>query len=156
MRRLYILLASGVIAATLIAVASSTGASAAGEKFAAIAFTPSLADASPGEGFYLQQAKRAAIAECQHAGSVFPEHYRDDCQGAVWVRNGWAAVAMEATLEGPPFYPQWGWGWGDTQDTAETNALKYCRQDAHEECTINLWAKSPSFDPAAETTGGGW
>jgi hypothetical protein len=114
LRRLYILLVSAVLATTLIAVASSTGASAAPtqqkEQFGAQAFARSVAREGEAFAFSKRDAKTNALANCQARASQ-SNSYLQDCQGAVWVRNGWMAVAWQESAGGSPSTPAWGSGW---------------------------------------------
>jgi Domain of unknown function (DUF4189) len=164
MRRVYILLASAVIATTFIAVASSTGASATptqqGEQFGAMAFAPSLS--SIGNGVDVEfasrkgAAKRAALADCQARGVSHSNYYGQDCQGAVWVRNGWAAVAWEKEPSAPPYKVAWGSGWGPTSDIAIFHANELCQQYAGAACPNHSAHLTPNFDPNKPTKGGPW
>jgi hypothetical protein len=86
-RRLYVLLASAVIATLLIALTMSTvSAQGVSKRYGAIAAVPSLVRGVDGYGATPRQAKSAAIKECRQ----FASHWRKDagdCQGAVWPRT---------------------------------------------------------------------
>src|SRR3712207_3739669 len=101
MRRLYVLIASAVIATLLIALTMSTvSAQGVGKRYGAMAAVPSLVEGVDGYGSTPKQARSAAIEECRQFASNWRK-YAGDCQGAVWVRNGWVAIAFERTLEQP-------------------------------------------------------
>lgn len=162
MRRLYVLLVSIVLATTLIAVASSAGASAAPtrqeEPFGALAFAPSVEQAafdSYAFAFSKRAAKRSALANCQESASEF-DYYRQDCQGAVWVRNGWMALAYERPAGAPPYTLAWGSDWGRTKDVALSHALGICQQNAGEECGNSHTRPTYPLDPNKPTRGGAW
>ncbi len=159
MRRLYILLVSAVLATTLIAVASSTGASAAPtqqkEQFGAQAFARSVAREGEAFAFSKRDAKTNALANCQARASQ-SNSYLQDCQGAVWVRNGWMAVAWQESAGGSPSTPAWGSGWGPTSDVAISHAQRVCQQQGGTTCELYSASRTPAFDPAAPTRGGAW
>ena len=102
MRRLYVLLASVVIAALLLAVAS--GASAAPMHrppyYGALLVSPSLQDSYWASAGTKDRAVELALhRECRIVAT--------DCTPGVWVRNGYAAFAMDPARA-------WGTGWGHT------------------------------------------
>jgi uncharacterized protein DUF4189 len=165
MRRLYIQLASVVIATLLIAVASSAGASAAPEqpspkqpiRYTALAVAPSLIGAQYGNGYTGREVKRNALYYRRCYAQDHPE-YTGDCQGAVWVHNGFVAAAYEATQEQPYSNLAWGSGWGDSQQAARSHALRVCQRHAQASCVAYGGGayRTPDFDPSLPTRGSPW
>jgi hypothetical protein len=156
MRRLLVLVAAGLIAATLIALVSAGGASARSKNYTAIALSHSTVTTSSGAAFSLNGAENKAWRQCDSVASQgYPDLYEGDCEIAVWVKNGWAAVAFEGTVEGPPFAPSWGAGYGPTRPSARSYALQNCEQGAHEPCAVDRTERTPSFNPTLPTSGGG-
>jgi hypothetical protein len=155
-RRLYILLASAVIATLLIALTMSTlSAQGVSKRYSAIAAVPSLVRGVEGYGATLRQAKRAAIKECRQFAS-HRRKYAGDCQGAVWVRNGWIAIAFERSVEKPYSELGWGSGWGHTKDSAKYQARKVCRGYAKEKCEVKSVYETLVRDPSVPSKGGSW
>ena len=155
-RRLYVLLASAVIAALLIALTMSTlSAQGMGKRHGAIAAVPSLVRGVDGYGTTLRQAKRAAIKECRQVGSQ-RRKYAGDCQGAVWVRNGWMAIAFERSVEKPYSKLGWGSGWGHRKKSAKYQARNVCRRYAKEKCEVQSVYQTPVRDPSLGSKGGSW
>jgi len=156
MRRLYVLIASAVIATLLIALTMSTvSAQGVGKRHGAIAAVPSLVRGVDGYGATLKQARSAAMEECRQFAS-HRRKYAGDCQGAVWVRNGWIAIAFERTVEQPYSDLAWGSGWGHTKDSARYQARNVCRQYAKEKCEIKGAYETPVRDPSLGSKGGSW
>jgi hypothetical protein len=158
MRRLYILLASVVIATTLVALTmSSVSAQAAEGPYGAIAVAPSIVNFHYDVDLTKARAQRGALANCRWLGSHLSD-YRGDCQGAVWVHNGWMALAFEGTIEGPPYDPAWGSGWGRKEAIAIRHALRVCQRYAGESCKIDSQSVqvTSNFDPSLPTRGGAW
>jgi Domain of unknown function (DUF4189) len=156
MRRLYVLTASAVIATLLIALTMSTvSAQGVSKRHGAIAAVPSLVSGVDGYGATLKQAKSAAIEECRKFAS-HRRKYAGDCQGAVWVRNGWIAIAFERTVEQPYRDLAWGSGWGHTKDSAKYQARTVCRQYAQEKCEVKSTYETPVRDPSLGSKGGSW
>ena len=155
-RRLYVLLASAVIATLLIALTMSTlSAQGVSKRYGAIAAVPSLVRGVDGYGATLRQAKRAAIKECRQFAS-HRRKYAGDCQGAVWVRNGWIAIAFERTVEQPHSELGWGSGWGHSKDSAKYQARKVCRRYAQEKCEVQSVYETPVRDSSVRSKGGSW
>ena len=156
-RRLYVLLASAVIATLLIALTMSTVSAQEGvsKRYGAISAVPSLVRGVDGYGATLRQAKRAAIKECRQFGS-HRRKYAGDCQGAVWVRNGWIAIAFERTVEQPYSELAWGSGWGHRKDSAKDQARNVCRRYAQEKCEVKSVYETPVRDPSLRSKGGSW
>jgi hypothetical protein len=156
-RRLYVLVASAVIATLLIALTMSTlSAQGVSKRYGAIAAVPSLVRGVDGYGATQRQAKRAAIKECRQFASHYRRKYAGDCQGAVWVRNGWIAIAFERTVEQPYSDLAWGSGWGHTKDSAKYQARKVCRRYAQEKCEVKSVYETPVRDPSLGSKGGSW
>jgi hypothetical protein len=148
-RRLYVLLASAVIATLLIALTMCTlSAQGVSKRYGAIAAVPSLVRSVDGYGATLRQAKRAAIKECRQVAS-HRRKYAGDCQGAVWVRNGWIAIAFERSVEQPYSELAWGSGWGHTKESAKYQARKVCRRYAQEKCEVKSVYQTPKRIPDA-------
>ena len=115
-----------------------------------MAFAPSVAKDAQAFAFSKRDAKRTALATCQ--ANAF-----QDCQGAVWVRNGWMAIAYEETAGAPPRDTLgWGSGWGPTDEVALSHAYRICQQNVGKACTSHSALQTPAFDPAAPTRGGAW
>ena len=80
-----------MIATTLIAVASSAGASAAPKQqqewFAAVWASASVQHSYAGFGSNKSEANRHAQNRCLRAERTDAE-YQNDCQAANWVKNG--------------------------------------------------------------------
>jgi Domain of unknown function (DUF4189) len=156
MRRLYVLIASAGIATFLIALTMSTvSAQGVSKRYGAIAAVPSLVRGVDGYGSTLKQARSAAIEECRQFASHWRK-YAGDCQGAVWVRNGWIAIAFERTVEEPYSDLAWGSGWGHTKDSAKDQARKVCRRYAQEKCEVKGAYETPVRDPSLGSKGGSW
>ena len=156
MRRLYVLIASAGIATFLIALTMSTvSAQGVSKRYGAIAAVPSLIKGVDGYGSTLKQARSAAIEECRQFASRWRK-YAGDCQGAVWVRNGWIAIAFERTAEQPYSDLAWGSGWGHTKDSAKYEARQVCRRYAQEKCEVKGAYETPVRDPSLGSKGGSW
>jgi len=157
MRRLYILLASALIAATLIALGGSPASGKSGhtKQYTALAFSPSAVISSVGDGSTLKSAEKKAGNQCLSVTYGDP-NYRGDCQTSGWVQNGWIAVGYEGTLEGPPYNPQWNWGYGRTRTEAINSAAYNCQQVAAEPCQRERLERTRYYNPAMPTYGGNW
>ena len=155
MRRLYILLAAALIAATLIALGGSPASAERGhaKQYTALTYSPSTDISTVGDGSTLRSAEKKAYNHCQSVNTGDP-NYQGDCQGAGWVQNGWIAVAREATYEGPPV--QFGWGWDPTRGGAVNGAGSSCQQAAGESCVLLRGERTLSYNPAKPTNGGNW
>jgi Domain of unknown function (DUF4189) len=122
MRRLYILLASVVIATLLCAVAS--GASAApgtggGPNKPRLSYGALVVSPSPGPRTFWHStttsqdsAVRFATSKCRSAATY--------CRAGVWVKNGYAAFALDAN-------GAWGTGWGASEARAVLEAKISCQ-----------------------------
>ena len=105
------LAAAALVLSTVAALASATPARADfGDTFAAIAYSPSTGHVgysynAPSRA----RAEQAALNECD----------RDDAEILVWVKNGYAAMAVGDD-------GSYGYAWGSTRATAERIALQKC------------------------------
>jgi hypothetical protein len=141
-RRLYVLLASVVIATLLVAVAS--GASAAPShrnlNYGALMVSPSLQDS-----YWASQSRRSwsiqgATHKCREVAT--------DCAPGVWVKNGYAAFAMDTT-------GAWGTGWGHTSSIAVEYAKTGCRTVGGVTCdAIVRTYRTTRYHPDSGTSGG--
>jgi len=155
MRRLLVLVAAGLIAATLIALVSAGGAAARAKNYTAIALSTSTVTTSSGDASSLNGAERRAFRQCESiAYQGYPDLYEGDCELVVWVKNGWAAVAFESSIEGPPHAPSWGRGYGPTRPNARSVALQNCEAGAREPCDVYQLERTRSFNPSLPTSGG--
>jgi hypothetical protein len=144
MRRLYLVLASAVIATTLIVVAAGASAAPASEDFLALAYSRSLHEADSlgnyvrasfgGHATTLGRAKHLALNECVKAGGAAGHDangapvYQDDCKGLAWVRDGFLALAIEdMRVKSPQGYePKYGWATDRKYARAKGRALDSC------------------------------
>ncbi len=91
-------------------VMGSTAAANAWDYYAAIAYSPSTGNTGWSYGYLCQESAQAvALQRCNAA----------DAQIAVWVRNGYCALAQGND-------PGYFYGWGSTQEQAELNAVTQC------------------------------
>jgi hypothetical protein len=153
MRRPYAPLAAALIVASLVAL-PVVSAGAVTERYMAIATAPSVVGARSANGHTKAEAKRKAMTNCERHYAKNP-HFRNDCTGAVWVRNGWASVTYEKTKEHPYKDLAWGSGWGPTRANANHNGRKVCRRYAKEKCTTRFNDRSLQRGSGA-TRGGPW
>ena len=153
MRRLYLLLAAALIVLSLVAL-SVGSAGAVTEKYMAIATAPSVLGGSSSYGQTKAGAKSRAMTKCKRDNAKNP-HFRNDCTGAVWVRNGWASVAYEKRKEHPYKNLAWGSGWGPTRSEANRQGRKVCRRYAKEKCTTQFYDRS-IYRGSGATRGGPW
>ena len=137
MRRLSILMAAVLLASTLLALTmSSAGAnSAVTKRYGAMVASPSLIASWSGYGTSKKTAKHNALLKCRQNGARF-RGFADDCIPAVWVYNGWVALAYEKTREKPHKNLAWGSGWGQTKADAKYQARRSCRGAAKERCVV--------------------
>jgi hypothetical protein len=182
MRRLYILLASAVMA-TLIAVATGVASAGdpflddatAGQEYGALAIAPSLLkvpgqapnNASPEAAWRtdtnLTDAKKLALSNCENQGIANERYYKDDCQGAVWVRNGWVALATEQLAPKGTTVPYrykyaYGGAYGETRNQAIGKAIDNCykKDPQYEQCVfVDAVPTYQPFKPNAHG-GGAW
>jgi hypothetical protein len=140
-------------------------------QFVALAFAMSLQHVPPppGEVYYVQNgitlkdAKFDALYDCRESGNDNPTYYEKDCQGGVWVRNGYLAFAIEP-LPDPgdkvkPGYEQaYGLAYAQTFAEAKARALDNCSLDdpQYKRCRVVVAQASENpHDPNA-FKGGSW
>ena len=139
MRRLSVLLASAVMALTLIAFAVATGASAQQQqqqgKFYSVVFEGDAA-------FYFGDAtsERAAFAasrrKCEAADT--------NCTARAWVYNGWIVIAAGKNEQGGFEYPM---GMSKTKQQATANAMTGCRRPPPlTDCTVIGSHRTVAYD----------
>jgi Domain of unknown function (DUF4189) len=157
MRRLYILMAAVLVASTLVALTmSSAGAKSSGgtKRYGALVASPSLIGSWSGYGTSKKGAKHNALLKCQENGPRF-RGFAHDCRSAVWVYNGFVAVAYEKTKEKPYKNLAWGSGWGQTKADAKHQARSSCRGPAKENCLVREVRHTPHTSQL-KTRGGPW
>lgn len=123
MRRLSVLLASAVMALSLIAFAVVTGASAAPKQqapqqqtkhfYGALDYSEAKASLYWGLGTSKDAANQASYNLCKKDGAT-------DCVTIVWVYNGWVATAQSAD--------NFEAGWGATTHEASNAAVMRCER----------------------------
>ena len=146
MRRLSILLASAVMALTLIAFAVVTGASAAPKQqaapkhfYGALDWSKAQGKVYWGSGTSKDAANRAAYNACSQMGGA------TDCLTLAWVYNGWVVVAQSSKL--------FDTGWGRTKQQASNAAVKNCQAGGAPPCKAVI-SYHAALDPNKKTTGG--
>jgi hypothetical protein len=156
MRRLCIVMAAVLVANTLVALTmSSAGAKSGGTKrYGAMVASPSLIGSWSGYGTSKKTAKHNALLKCQENGPRF-SGLADDCTSAVWVYNGFMAVAYEKTKEKPYKNLAWGSGWGESKADAKYQARRSCRGAAQENCMVREVRHTPHTSQF-KTRGGPW
>ena len=95
MRRLYILIAAVVVASTLLALTMSSAGAKSG-RYGAMVASPSLIGSWSGYGTSKKGAKHEALLKCRQNAPRF-RGFAHDCRPAVWVYNGFVALAYEGT-----------------------------------------------------------
>ena len=156
MRRLYILMAAVVVVSTLVAFTLSSAGSKSGvtKRYGAMVVSPSLIGSWSGYGTSKKGAKHNALLKCRQNGPRF-NGFADDCTPAVWVHNGFMAVAYEKTKEKPYKKLAWGSGWGETKADAKYQARRSCRGPAQENCVVREVRHTPHTSQL-KTKGGPW
>jgi Domain of unknown function (DUF4189) len=156
MRRLYISMAAVLVASTLLALTMSSAAAKSGvtKRYGAMVASPSLMGSWAGYGASKKSAKRDALLKCRQNGPRF-SGFAHDCRPAVWVYNGWVAVAYEKTREKPHKNLAWGSGWGATKADAKYQARRSCRGAAQESCVVREVRHTPHTGQL-KTRGGAW
>jgi hypothetical protein len=156
MRRLYILMAAVLVASTLLALTVSSAAanSAVTKRYGAMVASPSLIASWSGYGTTKKTAKHNALLKCQQNGPRF-RGFANDCKPAVWVYNGWVALAYEKSTEKPYKDLGWGSGWGATKAEAKYQARSSCRGAAKERCVVREVRHTPHTSDL-KTRGGPW
>jgi uncharacterized protein DUF4189 len=164
MRRLYVLLAS-VMMATLF-IAAATGASAAEhqnhqdqlgpdpetehqnhqdqlgtstEIYGAIWVSPSLQSSYFASARDLSVAIERASSECEREAT--------DCAPGVWVKNGYASFSVDVS-------GAWGTGWGKYASSAEAAAVAACEAGGGVACSVLQTKRTASYNPLSLTEGG--
>jgi hypothetical protein len=147
MRRLSVLLASAVMALSLIAFAVVTGASAAPKQqtpqqqtkhfYGALDYSLAKGTLYWGLGTSKHAANKSAYNLCKKDGAT-------DCVTQVWVYNGWVATAQSAD--------NFEAGWGATKHEASKAAVMRCESRGGT-CQAGNWA-STDIDPNKQTRGG--
>ena len=154
MRRLSVLLACGVMALTLVALTVATGVSAA----------PKQQQPPPPNGFYgalyvgdVSQTESATYwstgtseASAKQAALNSCEQQATNCQLAVWVYNGWAAL-VQGTAQGGGF--ALSASWDRTEQAAVQTAMSVCQQAGDTGCEL-VETDQTAFDPNKQTKGG--
>jgi hypothetical protein len=159
MRRLYVPLVSvmTVMIATLLIVAA-TGASASEDEddenhqnhqdqlgprtegiYGAMWVSPSLGNSYFASASDLSTAIEEASFECEQAAT--------DCTPGVWVKNGYAAFAMDVT-------GAWGTGWGKYGSSANTAAVAACEANGGVACTVLETRKTFQYNSLGLAEGG--
>jgi Domain of unknown function (DUF4189) len=156
MRRLYPLMAAVLVASTLVAITMSSAGANSGvtKRYGAMVANPSLIGSWSGYGTSKKGAKHEALLKCRQNGPRF-SGFAHDCKRAVWVYNGWVAVAYEKTTEKPYKNLAWGSGWGETKAGAEYQARRSCRGAARENCVLREVRHTP-YRSQLKTRGGPW
>src|ERR687891_1244115 len=93
MRRLYMLMAAVLVASTLVAITMSSAGAKSG-RYGAMVASPSLIGSWSGYGTRKKRAKHDALLKCRQNAPRF-RGFAHDCKPAVWVYNGFVAVAYE-------------------------------------------------------------
>jgi Domain of unknown function (DUF4189) len=156
MRRLYILMAAVLVGSTLVALTMSSAGAKSGitKRYGAMVASPSLIGSWSGYGDSKKRAKHDALLKCRQNGPRF-SGFADDCRPAVWVYNGWVAVAYEKTKEKPYKNLAWGSGWGESKADAKYQARRSCRGAAQENCVVRE-VRHTSHRSQLKTRGGPW
>jgi hypothetical protein len=156
MRRLYTLMAAVLVASTLVALTMSSAGAKSGvtKRYGAMVASPSLIGSWSGYGTSKKGAKHDALLKCRQNAPRF-SGFADDCRPAVWVYNGWVAVAYEKSTEKPYKNLAWGSGWGETKADAEYQARRSCRGAAQESCAVREVRHTPHTSEL-KTRGGPW
>ena len=156
MRHLYILMAAVLVASSLVALTMSSAGANSGvtKRYGALVASPSLIGSWSGYGDSKKRAKHDALLKCRQNAPRF-SGFAHDCTPAVWVYNGWVAVAYEKTKEKPYKNLAWGSGWGETKADAKYQARRSCRAPAQENCVVREVRHTPHTSQL-KTRGGPW
>jgi hypothetical protein len=156
MRRLYILMAAVVVGSTLLALMMSSAGAKSGvtKRYGAMVASPSLIGSWSGYSTNKKGAKHKALLKCRENAPRFAG-FADDCEPAVWVYNGWVALAYEKIKEKPYKNLAWGSGWGETKADAKYQARRSCRGAAQERCLVREVRHTPHTSQL-KTRGGAW
>jgi hypothetical protein len=117
--------------------------------YGAIAYSVSLKQSFFSMSDTQEGAEEGAWNRCVEAGKQAGAQFKDDCQSAVWVANGYMSIAIDFSSSDPN---TWGTGWGATQAEAENAAMQSCQANGGSSCQIDgTWLTS---EPEGETVGG--
>ena len=157
MRRLYILMAAMVVASILVALTMSSAGAKSGvtKRYGAMVASPSLIGSWSGYGTSKKTAKHNALLKCRQNGPRF-RGFDHDCRPAVWVYNGFMALAYEKSKEKPYRKLAWGSGWGETKAEAKYQARRSCRGAAQEEKCVVQEVRHTPHTRQLKTRGGPW
>ena len=149
-------MAAVLVASTLVALTMSSAGAKSGEtkRYGAMVASPSLIGSWSGYGDSKKTAKHNALLKCRQNGARF-SGFAHDCKPAVWVYNGFMAVAYEKTKEKPYKKLAWGSGWGESKADAEYQARRSCRGAAKESCVVREVRHTP-HTRQLKTRGGPW
>src|SRR5918994_3323160 len=125
MGRLYILMAAVLLASILVALTMSSAGAKSGS-YGAMVASPSLIGSWSGYGASKKTAKHNALLKCRENAPRF-SGFAHDCTPAVWVYNGFMAVAYEKNKEKPYENLAWGSGWGEAKAEAKYQTRRACR-----------------------------
>jgi hypothetical protein len=147
MRRLSVLLASAVMALTLIAVTAGVSAAAPNQQqppppdhfYGALDYSEANSTVYWATGTSKDAANQAAYDACTKDGAT-------DCLTIVWVYNGWIAIAEDQSGAGEV-------GWGATKEKAQNEAVMRCESGGGT-CQATGWAQQTAIDPNKQATGG--
>ena len=156
MGRLYVSIPAVLLASILLTLAMSGAGADSGvtKRYGAMVASPSLIGSWSGYGHTKKGAKRAALSKCRQNAPRF-RGFANDCRPAVWVYNGFVAVAYEKAKEEPYKNLAWGSGWGETKADAKYQARRSCRGPAQENCVVREVRHTPHTSQL-KTRGGPW
>src|SRR5918993_3753011 len=131
MRRLYILLAAALIAASMLAlVIGPAGAQGnLSKKYVALVLNEQTVEPFYAHASGLLKAQKAAKSLCKNDPSSTHDQY---CEGIGWVKNGYINLWVEQQVS--PHFPNWGYAWSADWRTARRNAEKYCEERISGKC----------------------
>src|SRR5215217_7896911 len=132
-------MAAVLVASTLAALTESSAGAKSGvtKRYGALVVSPSLIAGWSGYGTSKKTAKHDALLKCRQNGPRF-SGFAHDCTPAVWVYNGFMAVAYEKTKE-----------------DAKYQARGSCRGAAQESCVVREVRHTPHTSQL-KTRGGPW
>ncbi|MFK7792276.1 MAG: DUF4189 domain-containing protein [Devosiaceae bacterium] len=116
------------------ALPATTAMAQDGDRFTAIAFSPSTnALGTVYDAVSQEQAEGAALARCAiHA---------DDCESINWSRNACSALAIDVNGQGG-----WGGAWGSTHEEAALGAHGTC-MEFNDSCQVYAWVCNSGSQP---------
>jgi Domain of unknown function (DUF4189) len=146
MRRLSLLLATAVMALTLIAVAAGVSAAAPNQQQPQPNhFYGAMYLGDTGVWWETGTSKASAV----QAATASCEAKDTNCVLSVWVNNGWA-VYTEGKVSGG--FESWS-SWGKTEQEASADGLKACQDSGATNCQTRFTFQT-AIDPNKPTTGG--